>query len=445
MRGIEEHAFEQRGRGVERRRIAWTQFAVDLDERFFRLAHGIAAQGVGDDVAYVVTVREEDLERGDATLDDLVDFVRGELVVGLEQHFAGGGVDHIGKGHRAIKLRGLNLDRSDFVIAQRLEDAGRDFAAGVGNLFALDHNRMSRLGAQQVGGLSEIFADLPGQLAVVYLDGVGQVEGLENVLVGAQTEGAEKDGAQELALAIDTNVERVLLVVFKLYPGAAIGDDLAQEVGAIAGRLKEDAGRTVQLANNHALGAVDDEGAVLRHQRDVAEEDFLFFNVANGFRARFRVFVVDGEANGHLERRRVGHAALFALCLVILQLETDRVTALVTKVRGVLVVGAALLAKHFAGMERVGDHHGAAIDAGGTEVMESLEVTALALPVADGEVHKVQLGDIAEVGDGENGDKHGLEAVVFPFRRQFIHLQKALIGAALHFDQVRDLDGGWNF
>ncbi len=330
------------------------------------------------------------------------------------------------------------------MIAQRLEDAGRDLAAGVGNLFALDHDGMRRLGAQQVRSLLGILADLPGQLAVVHRDGVGQVEGLENVFIRAQAQGAQEDGAQELALAVDTDVEGVLLVVFELHPGAAVGDDLAQEVGAVAGGLKEDAGRAVQLADDDALGAVDDEGAILRHQRNVAEEHFLFLDVANRFRARLRVFVVDGEANGHFERRGVGHAALFALRLVILQLQTDRITALVAEVRRVLVVGAALLAKHLAGMEGIGDHHGAAIDAGGTQVMQSLEVTALALPVADGEVDKVQLGDIAEIGDGENRDKDGLQPVVFPLRRQFVHLQKALIGAALHFDQVRDLDGGWD-
>ena len=125
----------------------------------------------------------------------------------------------------------------------------------------------------------------------------------------------------------------------------------------------------MQLADNDTLGAVDDEGAILRHQGDVAEKDLLFFNVANRFGARFRVLVIDGEANRDLEGRRVGHAALFALRLVVLQLQTHRVTALVTEVRGVLVVGAALLAKHFAGMERIGDHHGAAVDASGTEVM----------------------------------------------------------------------------
>ena len=39
---IEEHAFEQRRCGVERRRIAWAQLAVDFDQRFFRLVHGVA-------------------------------------------------------------------------------------------------------------------------------------------------------------------------------------------------------------------------------------------------------------------------------------------------------------------------------------------------------------------------------------------------------------------
>ena len=94
---IEEHAFEERSRGVERRRIARTQLAVDLDQRFLRLAHRVAAKRVGDDVAHVVALGEEDLERGDAGLDDLVQLVGGQLLIGLEQHFAGGDVDHVGQ------------------------------------------------------------------------------------------------------------------------------------------------------------------------------------------------------------------------------------------------------------------------------------------------------------------------------------------------------------
>jgi hypothetical protein len=76
----------------------------------------------------------------------------------------------------------------------------------------------------------------------------------------------------------------------------------------------------VQLADDDALGAVDDEGAVLGHQRNVAVENFLLLDVADGFRAGVRILVVNGQADGDLERRGVGHAALLALVHVVLQL-----------------------------------------------------------------------------------------------------------------------------
>ena len=49
--------------------------------------------------------------------------------------------------------------------------------------------------------------------------------------------------------------------------------------------VEEHAGRAVQLADDDALGAVDDERAVVRHQRDVAEVDLLLLDVADGLGA----------------------------------------------------------------------------------------------------------------------------------------------------------------
>ena len=43
---VEEHPVEERGCGVERRRISGTKLAVDLDQRFLRCLHGIATQRV---------------------------------------------------------------------------------------------------------------------------------------------------------------------------------------------------------------------------------------------------------------------------------------------------------------------------------------------------------------------------------------------------------------
>src|ERR1035441_10283809 len=251
---------------------------------------------------------------------------------------------------------------------------------------------------------------LPIQLAVGDGDVVDGVEGLQYFFVGAQAERAQEDGSEELALAIDADVEGVLLVVFKLHPAAAVGDDLAQEIGAVVGILKENAGRAVELGDDDAFGPVDDEGAVLAHQRDVAKEDFLLLHVAQALDAGLRILVVDLEADGDLERSGVGHAALFALRLVVLQLQADGVAALGAEVRRVLVVGAAEAAQHIARMEGIGDDHVAAVGAGGAQVVETLQVAALALPIADGEVDELKLGDIAEVGDGKDRGEYRLQA-----------------------------------
>ena len=152
------------------------------------------------------------------------------------------------------------------------------------------------------------------------------------------------------------------------------------------------------------------------------------------------VLVEDGQPHGDLERRGVGHAALFALGHVILQLQADRVAALVAEVGRVGVVGAALAAQHLARMKRIGNHGGAAVAAGGAQVMQPLQVAALALPVADGKVHELQLRDIAEIGDREHRLEHRLQAGIVALAGQPIHLQEAVIGALLHLDQVRDLD-----
>ena len=224
-----------------------------------------------------------------------------------------------------------------------------------------------------------------------------------------------------------------------IHPRAAIGNDLAQEVGAVIRRLKEDAGRAVQLRNDHALSPVDDEGAVRRHQRNVAEENFLLLDVANRLVACLRVLLIDGQAHRHLERRREGHAALFALLLVVLQLQAHRVAALVAEVGRVLVVRAALLAEHIAGKERIGNHHRPAMHAGRAQVVQALQVAALALPVADGKIDKIKLRDAAKIGNRKNRNKHRLQPRVVALVGQLVHLQEALVGAPLHFNQVGNL------
>ena len=97
--------------------------------------------------------------------------------------------------------------------------------------------------------------------------------------------------------------------------------------------VEEHARRTVQLRDDDALGAVDDEGAVLGHERDLAHVDLLLLHVLD--RLVRRLAVVDHQAHGHAQRRAVAQAAVAALALV-----ERRVAELVADVfqRGIAVV-----------------------------------------------------------------------------------------------------------
>ena len=72
-------------------------------------------------------------------------------------------------------------------------------------------------------------------------------------------------------------------------------------------------------------------------------------------------------------------------------------------------------------------------------------MSALTLPVTDLEIDEFQLGNVAEVGDGKYRLKYRLQAAVFALAWQLVHLQEAVVGALLDLNEVRDLDGGWNF
>ena len=83
----------------------------------------------------------------------------------------------------------------------------------------------------------------------------------------------------------------------------------------------------MKLRNNHALSSVDDKRAVVSHQRDLAKEDFLFLDVADRFDVCVGIFIENREANLHLQRHAVTHAALLAFLLIMLVLQTNRLSA----------------------------------------------------------------------------------------------------------------------
>ena len=186
------------------------------------------------------------------------------------------------------------------------------------------------------------------------------------------------------------------MIVFKLNPGAAIRNDLGN-VQRTA--LKEDAGRTVKLRNDDALGTVDDEGAIVGHQRNLAKEHLLFLDVANRHCFSFRILIVNREANLHLERHTVTHAPLLAFLLIVLVLQPNRLAAVLAQVRSYKVKSATFVAQRFACRKRIHFHRRTALLAVRPQVIQAFKPPALTLPVADLILDEIECRRSAKIRD----------------------------------------------
>ena len=140
--------------------------------------------------------------------------------------------------------------------------------------------------------------------------------------------------------------------------------------------VEEDARRAVHLRDDHALRAVDDEGAVHRHERHVAHVDVLLLDVLDGLGAGIGIHIEHDEAQRHLQGRRKRHAALTALVDVELRL---------------------------------------------------LEL----------ELHEFEERRAGEIGNRENGLEDRLQAFVGASALGFVNKQKLVVGGLLNLDEVR--------
>ena len=100
--------------------------------------------------------------------------------------------------------------------------------------------------------------------------------------------------------------------------------------------------------------------------------------------------------------------------------------------------GAAARAQHFPVAIRIGDQRRAAVAARLAQVLQALELAALALPVADRVLDELERRVLPEVADREDRLEHGLQTGVLALGGQPVHLQEAFVGLLLDLDQVRD-------
>ncbi len=427
---VEEHALKQRPRTVEGRRVAWAQPAIDLDERLFVRADRVLLERGRQHRSGLVAFGEEDLERLDGLLLRHRDDARRDLLIGFQNYFAGGRVDHIGGGEGPLELGVRHLDRLDAGCLQRSHRRTRDLLARTHHFVVAGQHHVRGRPAPD-----ERLADLPAQRAPLHLERVDRVERPDDLVRAAQPKRAQEHGRQELALPIDADVEQVLRVVFELDPRPAIRNDLRDERRLVR-RVEERPGRTVELRDDDALGAVDDERAVVRHQRDIAEVDLLLLDVADGLDARLGILVPHDKADGHLQGHGVGHAAFLAFVDVVLQFELDVVAADVADVTPRDIGATALGTEHLVRPVRGGHQLGPAARARHPQVLQARQPPALALPVADRILDELERRVLAEIADRKDRLEHRLQARVLALGRQPVHLQKAFVRLPLNLDEI---------
>ena len=190
------------------------------------------------------------------------------------------------------------------------------------------------------------------------------------------------------------------LVVFKFDPRTAVRNDLREIFVAVA--LKENARAAVQLRDDNTLGTVDDESTVIRHQRDLAEENIFFLDIADRRGARFRILVIDRQPDLDLERHAVRHSAFLTLLLVMLVLQANRLTAVVAEIRAYGVERAAIVTEHFGRIERIDLDLRATVLTISSQVFEAFEVSALTLPVTDLILNIFEGRRFAKIGNRED-------------------------------------------
>ena len=242
----------------------------------------------------------------------------GQLVVGLGDDLAGVGVDDVAGDHAADQVVFRHADVRGAGLLQVTRVAHRDaLVLGDHDLARLVGDVETRHFAAQALG-DELHLRAAVHQAEVVVD-----EEVRQDRFRRQADGLEQDGDRHLAAAVDAEVQDVLRVELEVEPGAAVRDDarreqqLARAVGLALVVLEEHARRAVQLRDDHALGAVDDEGALVGHQGHFAHVDLLLFHFLDDLRLRRRgLAVIDDQLHLGAHGRGVGQAAGLAFAHV---------------------------------------------------------------------------------------------------------------------------------
>ncbi|OIQ79544.1 hypothetical protein GALL_387200 [mine drainage metagenome] len=305
----EEQAVEQGLHRVGCRRLAWTHHAVDGDACGILVSDFVDAQRLRNVIAMIEVVRIQRVDLGDIGLAQLFQQGLGDLVVGIGHDFAAFLVDDIdvdGATQQEFFRHGNLADAGLFHVADVL-DGDALVLADDDVAFLVDDVELGHFAAQTFRHQLELHALLAD------VESVHIVEVRQYLLRGI-AQRLEQDRHRHLAATVDAEIQVILGIEFVIQPGAAVGNDprrkqeLAGRMGLAPVMLEEHARAAVQLGDDDALGAVDDERAVLGHQGQLAHVDLLLLDLLDGRLGSFAVH--DGQAHLDAQRRGKSQAAL---------------------------------------------------------------------------------------------------------------------------------------
>ena len=163
----------------------------------------------------------------------------------------------------------------------------------------------------------------------------------------------------------------------------------------------------MHLADDDPLRAVDDEGAVLRHQGDFPQVYLLLLHLTDAALLGLLIVLIHRKAQHDAQRRDVGHPSLAAFIRLVLLPAED--------LHPVVVL------------------HAGAAKAG--------IFVALRLPDAYFIAEVFERYILGGIGDGEDAAKHALETLVrTALGRQHFPLEESFVGRQLNVDQIRNID-----
>ena len=227
----------------------------------------------------------------------------------MRHDFAGVGIDDVLGQHAAVQeILGHRhaLDAAGSQVAQVL---------GVDTLVLLDDHLAVAVGDVKARHLAlPAFGDEFHHAAFALEFEVVEIEEVREDRFGRHADGLQQDRHRHLAATVHAEEQHVSRIEFEVQPRAAVGNhagreqQLARAVRLAAVVLEEHARRTMQLRDDDALGAVDDEQAGAGHERNFAHVDFLLLDFLDGRLADFAV--QQHQAHLGAQRRRIGQAAL---------------------------------------------------------------------------------------------------------------------------------------